>query len=112
MAHPHPTAHGDDRSSLASLGGTLGIAACAIGLAIFLLGCTGFHAAFAFAFLPLGIAALGMVATVIGGIAQRGGPENTPILAGIFLNLFGIVGGVLELAVHRDWNIFYQAPVM
>jgi hypothetical protein len=104
----NPTPARANSSSLSNLGGTLGIAACSIGLLIFLLGCSGFHAAFALAFLPLGISLLGMIATIIGGVREPGGPEHTPILAGLFLNLFGIVGGVLELAVHNDWAIFYR----
>jgi hypothetical protein len=110
MSHPAPLQ--SDTRSLSTLGGTMGIAACGIGLAIFLLGCTGFNAAFALAFLPLGLSLLGMIATIIGGVREPGGPEHTPVLAGIFLNLFGIVGGVLELAVHNDWMIFYRQSAL
>ncbi len=90
-------------------GGMLGIAACAIGLAIFLAGCCGMYAAFSMALIPLLMSATGMVFTVAGGIIRKGGVEQTGILAGVFINLFGLVGGFLELAVAQNWAIFPKA---
>lgn len=87
-------------------GGMLGIAGCAIGIAIFLAGCSGFNAAFSFALIPLLMSGTGMLFTVVGGIIRRGGVEHTGILAGVFVNLFGLVGGLLELAVAQNWAIF------
>ena len=90
-------------------GGMLGIAGCAIGIAIFLAGCSGFNAAFSFALIPLLMSATGMVFTIVGGIIRKGGVEHTGILAGVFVNLFGLVGGLLELAVAQNWAIFPRA---
>jgi hypothetical protein len=90
-------------------GGMLGIAACAIGIAIFLGGCAGMSAAFNLALIPLIMSAAGMVFTVVGGVLRKGGVEHTGILAGVFINLFGLVGGLLELAVAQNWAIFPRA---
>ena len=99
----------DNRTSLTRLGGYLGIVACSIGMAIFTLACFGFNAAFALSFIPLGVSVVGMVLSVLGGIWKRGVDEVGP-LAGIFINLFGIVGGVLLVAAWQDWVIFYRDP--
>lgn len=92
------------------LGGMLGIAACLIGMAIFMGGCLGFQAAFALALVPMAISAVGLTVTVVGGMLRRGGVEHTSIVMGIFLNVFGLIGGLLELALWKDWAIFYRAP--
>lgn len=97
----------DHRTSLTKLGGSLGIAACCIGMAIFTIACFGVHAAFALSFIPLVMSLVGMVLTVIGGVRKQGGVDEAGPLAGIFVNLFGIVGGLLLVAVWRDWMIFY-----
>jgi hypothetical protein len=84
----------------------LGLGACAVGIAIFLTGCLGYDAAFALAMVPMLMAGGGMLFTVVGGVLRHGGVEDTPILGGIFLNLFGLVGGLLLLALYNDWPIF------
>ena len=98
----------DNRTSLTKLGGSLGIAACCIGMAIFTLACFGFQAAFALSFIPLVMSLVGMVLAVIGGVRKEGGVDETGPLASIFINLFGIVGGLLLMAVWLDWMIFYH----
>lgn len=92
-----------------SFGGMLGVAACSIGIAIFLGGCMGFDAVFRLSIIPLAMSGVGMAVSVLGGILRRGGVEHTGILAGVFINLFALVGGLLELAVAQDWAIFPHA---
>jgi len=96
-------------SPLIYLGGMLGIAACSIGIAIFLGGCMGFSAAFSMALIPMGMSAVGLLTTIIGGVLKRGGVEHTSILAGVFVNIFGLVGGLIEVAFWQDWTIFPRA---
>jgi hypothetical protein len=93
-------------SALVNFGGMLGFAACTIGIAIFLAGCAGYGVAFAFANIPMAMGAAGLFFTVVGGIFRHGGVEDTPILGGIFINLFALVGGLLLLALHQGWPIF------
>lgn len=93
-------------SVLVTFGGMLGLGACTVGIGIFLTGCLGFDKAFALAKVPLLMAAGGMLFTVVGGVLRHGGVEDTPILGGIFLNLFGLVGGLLLFALYKDWPIF------
>lgn len=96
------------RAPLVQLGGWLGFAAACAGLAIFLLGCAGFDGGFAFYWLPTLLAAVGLGSTILGGVLRHGGVEDTPILAGLFLNLFGLVGGLLECALWKGWDIFFR----
>lgn len=112
MDRTHPRGDFDDLPELAAhpgtpltrLGGSLGIAGCCIGLGVFLLACFGFEKAFALAILPLGMALVGMVLTVVGGV-RNFGHQDDHVLSGAFLNLFALVGGLLELAVWQDWTI-------
>jgi hypothetical protein len=97
------------RNTLVQLGGILGVAASCVGLLIFLIGCAGSDRGFAFYWLPMVLATAGMLATIVGGVFRHGGVEDTPILAGLFLNLFGLVGGLLECALWKGWHIFYRA---
>jgi hypothetical protein len=110
-AHPSDTylADPDNRTNLTKLGGSLGIAACCIGMAVFTIACFGFEAAFALSFIPLAMSLVGFVLSVLGGIWKHGVDEIGPI-SGIFVNLFGIVGSLLLMAVWLDWVVFYRDP--
>jgi hypothetical protein len=96
-------------SPLIRWGGLLGFAASASGLVLFLLGCAGYLGQFGLYWLPLGLGGLGMLLTVVGGVLRHGGVEHTAILASLFVNLFGLVGGLLECALHKGWDIFFRA---
>lgn len=96
--------------SLTRLGGSLGIAACCIGLAIFVIACFGFGQAFSFSFLPLLISLGGLVLTVAGGILKHGGTEETGVLAGLFLNFMAILGSLFEMAVCYGWMDMIPGP--
>jgi hypothetical protein len=56
-------------------------------------------------------AGAGLVSTILGGLGKRSGVEHTTIPASLFLNAFGLIGGVLEYALHTGSTIFYSAPV-
>jgi hypothetical protein len=91
---------------LLRLGGALGIAACVVGLLVFLAACMGFNAAFAFSWIPLGLGAIGFILSVVGGVTER--PklvEDTAVLGALFACCMGIIGGLLEVAVWRGWHL-------
>src|SRR4051812_43658385 len=87
-------------TSLAHVGGGLGIAACLIGLAIFLVACGGFGAVFMFSIIPLILSGVGIVLSILGPNIQKGvHVEDSGVFAAIFLNVLGIVGGLLLMSV-------------
>src|SRR3954447_16149986 len=89
------------KPTLVQIGSALGIAANCIGWAIFLMMCAGFGAAAWFSPLPFGLAAVGFVLTLVGANTQKHADVDTHVLASIFINIFGLVGGLLELSVWR-----------
>jgi hypothetical protein len=106
---PAPTPEARKNPPLIHWGGILGFVGSAAGLVIFLLGCAGYLAPFGFYWLPLGLGALGMLLTIVGGVLGHRGVEQTPILASLFVNLFALVGGLLVCALHNGWDIFFRA---
>ena len=98
--------YGGRKTSLVTIGAYLGVAANAIGWLAFLLMCFGFGAAVNLAILPLGLSVVGMILTIYGGVAQKhAGDVDTHVLASLFINLFGIVGGLSLTAVWMHWTI-------
>jgi hypothetical protein len=86
--------------SFVRIGGSLGIAAACIALAIFLLGLFRFDAAFVLSPLPLILSAIGLILTIVGGFARpHAGDEEVQPLAALFTCAFGLIGGVIELWV-------------
>ena len=84
-----------------------GIAACFIGFAIFLGGCMGFERSFDLAWIPLALAGVGLAFTVRVGVFSRGsGVQHTGMLASVLINVFGLVGGILEWAFANGSTIF------
>ncbi len=89
------------------VGGGLGIAACVIGLLIFFAACMGFGAAFNLSLVPFAFGAIGLVLSVLGPLVQkRIAIEDTHVLAAIFVSIFGLLGGLLEVAVWFGWRAF------
>ena len=94
---------------LAHLGGGLGIAACLIGLLIFFVACAGFGAVFMLSILPVILGAIGFVLSIIGPIIQKHAHvEDSAVFAAIFLNILGIVGGLLLMSVWLNWQLFQK----
>src|SRR2546421_4061486 len=102
-AHSLP-GHGPSATIL--VGGGMGIAGAFLGLAIFLAGCFGLEGSFLFSPLPLILGAVGLVVCIVGAISGKGSLDDTQVLGALFVCLFGIVGGLLELSVHYKWHIF------
>ena len=101
----------EPQNNLVRLGGALGIAAACIGLLIFLGGCAGFDAAFkGFPLIPLILGVVGLTLSLCGAAWRRFGPvENSRVLAAFFVNVLGIVGAILELAVWLGWATLWSA---
>ena len=94
-------------SPLVRFGGVLGILACVIGLAIFLLACAGWDRAVTFSYIPPALGVPGLLLAVLGAVVQKHRiGEDTHVLQALFTNSLGIVGGLLEMAVWRGWPIF------
>lgn len=96
-------------SSLARVGGALGVAGTLIGFAIFLFACAGFEAAFALSPIPLILGFVGLVLTLIGGFFHDDvGLDDPQVVACYVINIAVIVGAMLEFAIWRGWPIFYR----
>jgi hypothetical protein len=110
MNETHPqTTHavpGHGPSTTILVGGGMGVAGAFLGLAIFLIACFGFEGSFLFAPLPFVLGAVGLIVCIIGTISGKGNIEDTQILGAMFVCLFGIVGGLLEMSVRYHWTIF------
>ena len=90
------------------VGGALGIASTVVGMLIFLTACAGYDAALKLAPLPVGLGAVGLGLVVVGGTFQKHVHlPDTQVLAALFLAVFGIAGGLLEMAAWLGWKIFY-----
>ena len=96
--------------SLVRIGGSLGIAATSISLAIFTLGCFGFRAAFnVLPIIPMVLSIPGMILTIIGATLKKTpGDEDTQTMAAMYVNLLGFVGALLELSIWLGWDVFFH----
>lgn len=94
-------------SPLVRLGGALGLAACAVGLLILLAACAGYGKALALSIVPLVLSLPGILIALVGAVSQRRMVvEDTHVLLALFVNALGLLGGAIELAVHRGWQLF------
>ena len=104
--HSGYSGNGSTTGNLVRAGGGLAIAACSIGLLIFLGGCFGYQASFKFGFLPAVMAAVGLVLVIVGGARREASADATHVLAALFIAVWGIVGGTVLMAVAYHWHIF------
>jgi hypothetical protein len=96
-------------SSLVWVGGALGIGACVIGLLLFVSACFGFDAAFKLSVLPTLMGAVGFILVVVGAFSDAGKRmENVQVLAALVVPLWGLLGGLVLMAVQHNWVIFYK----
>jgi hypothetical protein len=99
--------HAAPSSPLVRLAGFLGIAGSALGICALLAGCAGFGGALAVSPVLVGLGALGLLLTLIGALTQhRQIGEDTHVLQAVFICAMCLIGGVLEMAVWREWPIF------
>ena len=95
------------KMTLLRFGGYLGAAATFLVFLLFTIGCFGFKAAFHGApVIALGLGAIGLLLTLVGGLVKRAGDEDTHVLFGLFASVMGILGALLEIAVWKNWDVF------
>ena len=94
-------------SPLLRLGGSLGIAACAVGLLTFIAACMGLNKAVVLSLIPVGLSLPGLVISLVGAVRQKDSiAEDTHVLHALFANVAGLFGGLLLMAVWLRWPIF------
>jgi hypothetical protein len=99
------------RPSPVKIGGSLGIAASFIAMAVFLAGLFGFEAAFMLAPLALALAILGFVVTIVGGVMRKyDGNEETQPVAAFFVCVIGIVAALIEIYIAM--GAYWMPPKM
>jgi len=96
---------GQAPSTIVLVGAGLAIAGSLLGLALFLFACMGFEGAFLFGPLPLAMGSVGLVLCIVGAIRGKGTLDDTQVLGAMFIALFAIVGGLLEMSVRYKWHI-------
>jgi ABC-type glycerol-3-phosphate transport system permease component len=95
----------EPRPILTRLGGSLGIAASLIALALFFAACAGFDGAFTLSMLPVVLGAVGLSISIVGGVVEmRRMVEDTHVLAAIFTSVLGLLAGTAEMAVWLNWG--------
>ena len=96
------------QNALVRIGGALGIAGASLGLMIFFVACAGFDAALRdFPVIPLILGGVGLVLSLTGVLLPRHAPiPDTNFLAALFVNVIGILGALVEIAVWQKWPIF------
>jgi len=99
------TLGGKGSGSMVRVAGGLGVAACVIGLTIFLVSCGGYEGALSFSALPLVLGLPGLVLTILGAVFQEN-PEDTHVMGALFPCLLGIIGGVVEMSAWLHWTVF------
>lgn len=96
-------------SSVARIGGALGVAGTFVGFAIFIFACAGFEASFALSPIPLVLGFVGLALTLVGGFFHDDvGLEDPQVVACYAINIAVIAGAMLEFAIWRGWPIFYR----
>jgi hypothetical protein len=110
MNPSHSTTAGSTKgSTLVWAGSALGIAACIIGLGLFLAACFGLDAAFILSPLPTFMGAVGLILVVIGALGDAGKRmENVHVLAAIVVPIWGLLGGLVLMAAWLNWPMFYR----
>ena len=96
-------------SSLAKIGGALGVAGTMIGFAIFIFACAGFGASFTLSPIPLILGIVGFALTLIGGFfTEDVGLDDPQVVACYAINVAVIAGALLEISMWRGWMVFYH----
>ena len=96
-------------SSLLRLGGALGIAACVIGLLVFVVACMGLNKVVVLSLIPVGLSIPGLVLSIVGAVRDKALiSEDTHVLQALFANLSGLLGGIVLMAVWMHWPLFHK----
>ena len=96
-------------SGMLRLGGALGIAACAVGLAVMVAACAGLNKAVVLSIIPLALSVPGLILCIAGGVLQRRLiTQETHVLQALFVNCLGLIGGLLEMAAWQGWSLYHH----
>jgi hypothetical protein len=91
---------------LATIGGALGGAGICIGFLVLFASCAGFNAVLMLSPLPVLLGAIGFVLVIVGGVTQKNARvEDTAVLAGIFITIMSVLGGLLEMSAWLGWHL-------
>lgn len=94
-------------SGMLRLGGALGIAACAVGLAVMVAACAGLNKVLVLSLVPVALSIPGLILSIVGPIIQKKAiTEDTHVLHALFANVAGLIGGLLEMAAWQNWRLF------
>lgn len=114
--HPHTATFADTpvlsnlktpNSPFVRLGGLLGIAGTVIGFVVLVLGCAGIEKALLASRAVVGLGAVGLFLSLVGGLFQRRRlVEDTHFLHAAFACILAIVGGLLEMVPVMHWHLF------
>ena len=96
---------GPKPSTAVLVGAGMGVAGAFLGLIIFLTACFGAFGAFLFSPLPFALGLVGLIVCIAGAVRGKGSLDDTQVLGAMFVCLFGIVGGLLEMSVRYGWHI-------
>ena len=100
---------GTTHSGMVRLGGSLGIAACAVGLVILIAACAGLNKVVVLSLVPVALSIPGLIISMVGAVIQKKQiAEDTHVLHALFANIAGLIGGLLEMAVWQNWHIFHH----
>jgi hypothetical protein len=107
LNYGQPSTYGPSGSKpLAAVGGALAIAGCVIGFLVLFASCAGLNASLMLSPLPILLGAIGFVLVIVGGITQKNARiEDTGVLAGMFLSVMAILGGLLEMSAWLGWHV-------
>jgi hypothetical protein len=97
---------GQAPSTIVMVGAGMAVAGALLGLAIFLSACFGLEGVFLFSPLPFVLGGVALVLCIVGAIKGKGTLDDTQVLGAMFVALFAIVGGLLEMSVRYKWHIF------
>jgi hypothetical protein len=112
--HPVTTPAGDaygfaTGSPLLRLGGGLGIAACVVGMLVFLAACAGMNKVIVLSLIPVGLSIPGLIVSIVAAVKDKAAiTEDTHVLHALFANIAGLIGGLIEMAVWLNWPIFHK----
>ncbi len=101
---------GRPRPILLRASGIIGVSACLVGLLILMAGCAGVKNAGYLASVPIVLGAIGFALSILSAVIEsdRIQAEETHVLASFFVNLLGVIGGVVEFAVQHGWTLLHQ----
>src|SRR5438477_6472820 len=109
LDYPSSAALPPASSGMLRLGGSLGIAACAVGIAIMVAACAGYGKVVVMSLIPVALSVPGLVISIVGAVFQKKQiSEDTHVMHALYANTVGLLGGLLEMAAWQNWPLFHH----